>query len=149
VLDQLRADRKMVVAETLTETRVAGSEGGELVLEPHNEHASATIERYRAAIEAAAGKVMGGVVKVRMTSEERRPETGDRIPARAAPPSGPPENAPLPDAPPVSGLRSPVSEKKPERLSVSGARAERAKSLRGKDPALDSAIDALDLELLD
>jgi hypothetical protein len=32
---------------------------------------------------------------------------------------------------------------------VAGARAERAKALRGRDPALDSAMDALDLELLD
>jgi DNA polymerase-3 subunit gamma/tau len=149
VLDQLRADRKMVVAETLTETRVCGMEGDVLELEPQNEHASATIERYRAAIESAASKVLGSPVKIRMTSEERIPETGDRRPNPAPQPSGPPENAPLPEAPPVSGTRSPVSEKKAERLSVSGARAERAKSMRGKDPALDSAIEALDLELLD
>ena len=37
----------------------------------------------------------------------------------------------------------------PRRLSVSGARAERTRALRGKDPALDSAMDALDLELLE
>jgi len=34
-------------------------------------------------------------------------------------------------------------------VTVSGAKAERTKALRGKDPALDSAMDALDLELLD
>jgi DNA polymerase-3 subunit gamma/tau len=149
ILDALRADRKMVVAETLTETQVSGVEGDTVVLQPQNEHATATIERYRGAIESAASKVLGRSVKVRMPNEDRIPDTGDRRPNPTPPASGPPENVPPEGAEPsVSGIRSPVSAK-PERLSVSGARVERAKSMRGKDPALDSAMDALDLELLD
>jgi hypothetical protein len=42
-----------------------------------------------------------------------------------------------------------ASEGKVQRVTVSGAKAERARTLRGKDPALDSAMEALDLELLD
>jgi len=51
------------------------------------------------------------------------------------------------DEPPPSP--SPAPARKVERLSVSGAQAERAKALKGKDPALDRAIEALDLELLE
>jgi DNA polymerase III subunit gamma/tau len=45
-----------------------------------------------------------------------------------------------------SGERS-VS--RPERLTEEGARAERLKALRAKDPGLSAAVDALDLELLE
>ncbi len=140
ILDALRADRKMVVAETLTETRVSGVEDDVLVLEPQNEHASATIERYRGAIEAAASKVLGAAVKVRMTTEAVEPVTVDRGPEKPVPVvSAPGPRSPVPDAP----------APRAERLSVSGARVERAKAMRGKDPALDSAMDAMDLELLE
>src|SRR5690242_3306109 len=46
----------------------------------------------------------------------------------------------------ASGERS-VS--RPERLTEEGARAERLKALRAKDPGLSAAVDALDLELLE
>jgi hypothetical protein len=55
------------------------------------------------------------------------------------------------EAPPLE-MSSPAPKApapKRERLTVSGAQTERAKALRGKDPALDSAMDAMDLELLD
>src|SRR5690349_12923822 len=38
---------------------------------------------------------------------------------------------------------------RPERLTEEGARAERLKALRAKDPGLSAAVDALDLELLE
>jgi len=43
--------------------------------------------------------------------------------------------------------RTPVE--RPVRLTEEGANAERLKSLRGKDPTLNAAVDALDLELLE
>ena len=73
----------------------------------------------------------------------------------ALPPSRPPAQppAPTPSAPPenipVAEGASLASRPSPQRVTVSGAKAERTKALRGKDPALDSAMDALDLELLD
>jgi hypothetical protein len=38
---------------------------------------------------------------------------------------------------------------RPVRLTEEGANAERLKALRGKDPTLNAAVDALDLELLE
>jgi hypothetical protein len=38
---------------------------------------------------------------------------------------------------------------RPARLTEEGARAERLKALRAKDPGLNAAVDALDLELLE
>jgi hypothetical protein len=38
---------------------------------------------------------------------------------------------------------------RPARLTEEGANAERLKVLRGKDPTLNAAVDALDLELLE
>ena len=38
---------------------------------------------------------------------------------------------------------------RPARMTEEGARSERLKALRAKDPALNSAVDALDLELLE
>ena len=40
------------------------------------------------------------------------------------------------------------STPRPPRLTEEGARAERLKALRAKDPGLSAAVDALDLELL-
>jgi hypothetical protein len=54
-------------------------------------------------------------------------------------------------APPVRPAARPPEPAagKAQRVTVSGAKAERTKALRGKDPALDSAMDAMDLELLE
>jgi hypothetical protein len=40
-------------------------------------------------------------------------------------------------------------EARPQRMSEATIRAERLKGLRGKDPALDTAVDALDLEIVE
>jgi len=41
------------------------------------------------------------------------------------------------------------SQPKPRRMSDSGLKAERLREFRSKDPALDTAVDALDLEIVD
>jgi hypothetical protein len=154
ILDALRADKKMIAAEMLSETEVATVQGGVIVLRPQAGHSLAadSIERYKSAIEAAASRILGRAVRV-----------GVELPSTALPPyrpvargaqdaqdaqvapdlSGPPENIPIDD------VSTPASRPAPQRVTVSGAKAERAKALRGKDPALDSAMDALDLELLE
>jgi hypothetical protein len=42
-----------------------------------------------------------------------------------------------------------VTPAKPQRLSDSGIKADRLREFRAKDPALDTAADALDLEIVD
>jgi hypothetical protein len=44
---------------------------------------------------------------------------------------------------------APQTPPAPPRLTASGAKAERLKALRRRDPSLDSAIDSLDLDLLE
>jgi hypothetical protein len=98
------------------------------------------IGRYRGAIEAAAGKVLGTRVQVALVGEEL-PKGGSQEPG-AVPAEG--YQGPAP------GTRHPASDARPaQRVTVSGAKAERTKALRGKDPALDSAMDTMDLELLE
>jgi len=149
ILDALRSDKKMIAAEMLNETEVASVQGSVIVLRPQAGHSLAadSIERYKSAIEAAASRVLGTAVRVGLEGAERRDT--------ALPPSRPPAQPPAPthSAPPenipVAEGASLASRPSPQRVTVSGAKAERTKALRGKDPALDSAMDALDLELLD
>lgn len=149
ILDALRADRKMTVAETLGDTEVAAVDGDVIVLKPSEGHpiAAELIERNRAAIEAAVSRVVGAAVQVGVLGTElprsRVAAAGPaRVPERAAVRPPAPETS---DEPPLPGPPARAAQ----RLTVSGAMAERAKALRGKDPALDSAMDAMDLELLE
>ncbi|MFI5207352.1 MAG: DNA polymerase III subunit gamma/tau [Gemmatimonadales bacterium] len=122
LIDALRGERKMMIAETLGDIEVESVHGRVVVLKPlgSNPITGEMIGRYRAAIEAAAGKVLGSKVQVALAGED------------------------------LPGSRPPAGEPRPaQRVTVSGAKAERTKALRGKDPALDSAMDAMDLELLD
>jgi DNA polymerase III subunit gamma/tau len=48
-----------------------------------------------------------------------------------------------------AGSAPPGSEAKPKRLSESSLKAERLREFRSRDPALDTAADALDLEIVD
>jgi DNA polymerase-3 subunit gamma/tau len=141
ILDALRVDKKMIAAEMLSETEVAAVQGDVIVLRPQTGHSlgADSIERYKVAIESAASRVLGSPVRVGLEGAE--------LPAALPshrPPSQPaePANVPVADGPAPGPRPS-------QRVTVSGAKAERAKALRGKDPALDSAMDALDLELLD
>jgi DNA polymerase-3 subunit gamma/tau len=123
VVDALREDGKRLVAEALADTEVVAVEGGAVTVRPlgGNPLTPDSIQRNRAAIAAAASRVLGAAVSVGLESA-------------AAPAGAPP--------PPASGGKA-------QRVTVSGASAERAKALRGKDAALDSAMETLDLELLD
>ncbi len=117
VLDALR-DRKMLVAEALTEAEVAAVDGPRIALRPvtANPIVPETIRGKRQLVETAAARVLGTQVQIVLYDDTLPP---------------------------------PQAEEVPRRLTVSGAKAERLKALRGKDPALDSAMDALDLELLE
>ena len=139
ILDALRADKKMIAAEMLAETEVSGVEGDVVILKPQAGHelAADSIERYRTAIETAASRVLGRDVQVALLGAE--------LPSPRAPA---PVAAPIPQAA-APAPAPPAPSRKVERLSVAGAQTERAKALRGKDPALDKAMDALDLELLE
>ncbi len=121
VIDALRADRKMIVASVLETIEVAAVDGDVIVLQPATggHLAEESLARNRAAVEAAARRVLGDAIRIGTVGEEL---PGPRPPARAEP---------------------------AKRITVSGAKAERARSLRGKDPALDGAMDAMDLELLE
>ncbi len=125
VIAAARAERKMMVAEALTDVDVESLEGNLLGLAPKggNPLTPESLTRNRGLIEVLASRVLGAAVLVA--------EVGH--PAAEAAREG------LPSAPSA----------KVQRVTVSGAKAERAKAFRGKDPALDSAMDALDLELLE
>jgi len=123
VIEALREDGKRLVAEALADTEVVLVEGGAISVRAlgGNPLTPDSIGRNRAAIAAAASRVLGAAVQVALAAPA----------GKAVPTAG------------VSGAA------KAQRVSVSEAAAERARALRGKDPALDSAMDTLDLELLD
>jgi DNA polymerase-3 subunit gamma/tau len=142
LIDTLRGDRKMMIAETLGDAEVESVQGRVVVLKPLGANAitGEMIGRYRGAIEAAAGKVLGAPVQVVLVGEELR---GALSGERGAGPGAPAVGA-------AAAARPAAADAKPaQRMTVSGAKAERTKALRGRDPALDSAMDAMDLELLE
>lgn len=81
-----------------------------------------SLERNRSAIEVALSRVTGSALVIGL------------VPATV------PAATPTAAAPPAT---------RTQRGSVSDAKAERTRALRGRDPALDSAMEALDLELLE
>jgi len=138
ILDALRADRKRIVAEALQDAEVAALVGTTLQLRPltANPLVADTITGKGALVAATAARVLGTGVDVVLY---------DEIPA---PP--PPGDEPVADAAPAPSMEPMATpSRKARRVTAAGAMAERARSLRGKDPALDSAMDALDLELLE
>jgi DNA polymerase-3 subunit gamma/tau len=80
------------------------------------------LRRNRAVVDAIVGRVVGAEIRVHLSGGEP-----DR------------RGATTPDQP----------SQAPRRLSATGAMAERLKALRKRDPSLGSAIDSLDLELLE
>ncbi|MDP3774390.1 MAG: DNA polymerase III subunit gamma/tau [Gemmatimonadales bacterium] len=123
-LAALRADRKMLVAEALEDSDPTGLEGKLVILSPRggNPMTRESLERNRSAIEAALSRVTGSALVIGL------------VPATV--PAATPTAAALPAT-------------RTQRGSVSDAKAERTRALRGRDPALDSAMEALDLELLE
>jgi DNA polymerase III subunit gamma/tau len=122
VVTAARAE-KPVLASILEDTEPESLGGGALVLRVLGRSAMTAegLGRSRARLEELLGRLLGGPVRVGTES------------AVAAPPR--PAAAERPMA--------------PERVTADGARAERTRALRAKHPALDQAVDALDLELLE
>jgi DNA polymerase-3 subunit gamma/tau len=122
VVEGLRAERKMFIADALASAVPIALEDGVIRLHlPEDSPVSADgLGRSRQAVEEVLARVFGMGLRLAL---ERAGGT----------PSGP----------------SSEDAGRSRRLSASGARAERMRALRGKDPALDSAMDALDLELLE
>jgi DNA polymerase-3 subunit gamma/tau len=123
-------NEKPLVANALEDSEPTALEGEVIRLRPlgGNPLTSEGLIRNRPVIEGIAARVLGRAVTVVLA-------------AGAGPASGGAKNPP---AAPSRG--SPPS---PPRLTASGAKAERLKALRKRDPSLDSAIDSLDLDLLE
>jgi hypothetical protein len=122
VVTAARAE-KPVLASILEDTEPAALGGGALVLRVIGKSAMTAegLGRSRARLEELLSRLLGGTVRVGTESAVATPER----PAAADRPAA------------------------PERVTADGARAERTRALRAKHPALDQAVDALDLELLE
>ncbi len=162
IVAAVRAENKRILAENLQDTEPASMADG-VVLLRHlgtNPLTPDSVTRNRAVVEATAARVLGAAVRIELDSGSSgapaQPGLKSQAPAsKAAPAAAEPEmlldEADLPpiDLPPADRPAPSPQPAPTRRLSSQGARAERTKALRGKDPALDSAMDAMDLELLD
>jgi DNA polymerase-3 subunit gamma/tau len=132
VIALARAEKPMV-ANALEDAVPAAFDDGALRLRPlgGNPMTPEGLSRSRAVVEAMVARVVGAPVRLAAGElDGARPAGGSRAP-----------EVPGPSGAPGSGT--------PRRVTASGARAERLKALRQRDPTLDSAIDSLDLELLE
>ena len=123
-------NEKPLVANALEDSEPAALDGAVIRLRPlgGNPLTSEGLTRNRPVIEAIAGRVLGTPVTV-------------VVAARSTGPAGAEQRGPA-----ATSQGAPTT---PPRLTASGAKAERLKALRKRDPSLDSAIDSLDLDLLD
>ena len=136
--------QKPMVANALEDTEPAACDGQALQLRPlgGSPMTAEGVVRNRAAIEAIVAQVTGRRLRIAVG------ESGTTAPGRGEGARGAVREAstgPSPSAP--SGPGAPSAP--PPRVTATGARAERVKALRQRDPTLDSAIDSLDLELLE
>lgn len=118
-----------MLAAMLQDTEVAAVEGDAVVIRVPGQnpvHAEG-LERQRDALTALVAPFVAGAVKVRL---EKGAGSGG---AGGAGGAGAPAGA----------------TSRPARMTEDAAKGERLKSLRAKDPALNAAADALDLELLE
>ena len=122
VIEALRDENKRIVAETLGDVEPVRIENGVVTLRHlgGNPMTPDSVIRNRGVIEAAASRVFGAPTRVELQSGEPSPSPDSQPAAPAA-----------------------------RRLSPSAAKSERAKALKGRDPALDKAMEAMDLELLE
>jgi hypothetical protein len=97
------------------------------------------LNRARASIEAIVARVVGAPLRLVVGEIASGPRSEAAAPAREAAAGGPPAAVTEPVAPPAPA----------QRVTATGAKAERLKALRQKAPSLDSAMDSLDLELLE
>jgi len=133
-----------MVANALEDTEPAACDGQALQLRPlgGSPMTAEGVVRNRAAIEAIVAQVTGRRLRIAV-GESGTPAPGRGEGARGAVREA--STGPSPSAP--SGPGAPSAP--PQRVTATGARAERVKALRQRDPTLDSAIDSLDLELLE
>jgi hypothetical protein len=109
-----------MVGSLLADAMVQGVEGGTVSLSARSGGTSEGLAHKKDAIGKLLEEWVDGAVKVTVASGQR----------------------------PVAGGQAPPASK-PERLNEKTANAERLKVLRAKDPTLGSAVDALDLELME
>ena len=131
VVDTIRSDRKGIVAETVADTEPVSVENGLLRIRHlgNNPMTPDSIARNKALIEAAVARVIGAPLRIEVTDRAASSAPSASAPSAVAPSLGAPSHS--------------------RRLSQEAAKSERAKALKGRDPALDTAIEAMDLELLD
>jgi DNA polymerase-3 subunit gamma/tau len=109
-----------MVGSLLADATVQGVEGGTVSLSARSGGTNEGLAHKKDAIGKLLGEWVDGAVKVTVASGQR----------------------------PVAGGQAPPASK-PQRLNEKTANAERLKVLRAKDPTLGSAVDALDLELME
>jgi DNA polymerase-3 subunit gamma/tau len=100
------------------------------------------LARGRVAIEALIARFVGSPVRLAVADAPGASRS-------AAPPPVPPRTDVAAAGPAASVREGPPAAAPPKRVTATGAKAERLKALRQRDPTLDSAMDSLDLELLD
>ena len=134
-------NEKPLVANALEDAEPAAVEGDVIRLRPlgGNPLTAEGITRNRPVIEAIVARVAGRSATV-VLAAPAAPASGSAAPA-AVPPSAAGRSA--------SSAATQTPQPPPPRLTASGAKAERLKALRKRDPSLDSAIDSLDLDLLE
>jgi DNA polymerase-3 subunit gamma/tau len=119
IVADMRADNPMI-ASLVAEATLTAVAGGVVTLTLSDAHHAEGVDRKRDALAQVIGRHVTEPVRVRVVTS-------------GAPGAGTTE------APPVRGAR----------LTAESANAERLKVLRQKDPTLNAAADALDLELLE
>jgi DNA polymerase-3 subunit gamma/tau len=136
-----------MLAAVLADTEVSRVQDNTLfirLLDQNVVHADG-IERQRDALLKLLGAFVTGPVKIRVDRETGSGSGGGTGGAGGAGGGGVPGGAPGGGGGPGGTTAPPRAV----RMTEEGARNERLKSLRAKDPALNAAIDALDLELLE
>jgi len=136
-------NEKPLVANALEDSEPAALEGEVVRLRPlgGNPLTAEGLTRNRPVIEGIAARVLGAAVTVVLAAG------AGSAGGSAAGPGGPSgAGGGERRAPPAPSQGAPTP---PPRLTASGAKAERLKALRKADPSLDSAIDSLDLDLLE
>ena len=125
---------KPMMANALADAEPVACDGAAVRLRPlgGNPMTGEGLTRGRAAIEELVGRIMGTAVRVTVADAPSAPRT-------EASPAG--SKAAVREAP------APLTP--PQRVTATGAKAERLKALRQRDPTLGSAMDSLDLDLLE
>jgi DNA polymerase-3 subunit gamma/tau len=143
---------KPLVASALEDAEPVALADGALLLRPlgGNPMTAEGLIRSRAAIENMVARVVGAPVRVGLEASGSPPPGGPAAgpPARAAG-EGVTRPASVPEPPDAPRAASSGPGSAPQRVTATGAKAERVKALRQRDPTLGSAIDSLDLELLE